>query len=154
MRLFLVPLLRARTIQLSLSATIMLLVLTALITRQGDNGAVRARTYPHITQAIHSDVVASSSTGVAQSVEHLIPNQVVGGSIPSACATEPACPSSGKTPRGQLDARVTVENQVSWTGRRDAQTKARWSSLVARRAHNPQVGGSNPPRATNASEVA
>jgi hypothetical protein len=26
---------------------------------------------------------------------------------------------------------------------------ARWSSLVARRAHNPKVGGSNPPRATN-----
>ena len=25
---------------------------------------------------------------------------------------------------------------------------ARWSSLVARRAHNPKVGGSNPPRAT------
>jgi hypothetical protein len=27
---------------------------------------------------------------------------------------------------------------------------ARWSSLVARRAHNPKVGGSNPPRATTA----
>ena len=27
---------------------------------------------------------------------------------------------------------------------------ARWSSLVARRAHNPKVGGSNPPRATKA----
>lgn len=26
---------------------------------------------------------------------------------------------------------------------------ARWSSLVARRAHNPQVAGSNPARATN-----
>ncbi len=25
---------------------------------------------------------------------------------------------------------------------------ARWSSLVARRAHNPKVGGSNPPLAT------
>ncbi len=26
---------------------------------------------------------------------------------------------------------------------------AEWSSLVARRAHNPKVGGSNPPSATN-----
>ena len=26
---------------------------------------------------------------------------------------------------------------------------AGWSSLVARRAHNPKVGGSNPPPATN-----
>ena len=29
-----------------------------------------------------------------------------------------------------------------------APSDARWSSLVARRAHNPKVGGSNPPRAT------
>ncbi len=28
-------------------------------------------------------------------------------------------------------------------------TDAGWSSLVARRAHNPKVGGSNPPPATN-----
>src|SRR3990167_4403141 len=28
-------------------------------------------------------------------------------------------------------------------------TTARWSSLVARWAHNPKVGGSNPSRATN-----
>ena len=30
----------------------------------------------------------------------------------------------------------------------DYNTSARWSSLVARWAHNPKVGGSNPPRAT------
>ena len=29
------------------------------------------------------------------------------------------------------------------------QIDAGWSSLVARRAHNPKVGGSNPPPATN-----
>ena len=29
------------------------------------------------------------------------------------------------------------------------QFDAGWSSLVARRAHNPKVGGSNPPPATN-----
>ena len=33
----------------------------------------------------------------------------------------------------------------------DRSLAARWSSLVARRAHNPKVGGSNPPRATKLS---
>ncbi len=31
----------------------------------------------------------------------------------------------------------------------DEHFDAGWSSLVARRAHNPKVGGSNPPPATN-----
>ena len=30
---------------------------------------------------------------------------------------------------------------------------ARWSSLVARRAHNPKAGGSNPPLATKSNNL-
>ena len=33
-------------------------------------------------------------------------------------------------------------------------SSAEWSSLVARRAHNPKVGGSNPPSATKPKTVA
>jgi hypothetical protein len=57
--------LRARMTRVSVSAIVVLLVLAALITLAGDTGAAlnegrpharssRARTYPHITQAIHS----------------------------------------------------------------------------------------------------
>jgi hypothetical protein len=47
-----------------------------------------------------------------------------------------------------------ITNQIPTLDRRLAVSKlrpsdARWSSLVARRAHNPKVGGSNPPRATD-----
>ena len=40
-------------------------------------------------------------------------------------------------------------SDLSEKGYNRQKNRARWSSLVARWAHNPKVGGSNPSRATN-----
>ncbi len=43
---------------------------------------------------------------------------------------------------------VDSANIIHYTEYRSNFNIAEWSSLVARRAHNPKVGGSNPPSAT------
>ncbi len=48
-------------------------------------------------------------------------------------------------PRAGVRPSLTRRRQRLWS----ASTDARWSSLVARRAHNPKVVGSNPTRATD-----
>jgi hypothetical protein len=50
------------------------------------------------------------------------------------------------TVRGPVFARVTFDRPSTHC----YDFHAGWSSLVARWAHNPKVGGSNPPPATNA----
>ncbi len=48
------------------------------------------------------------------------------------------------TCRGDVDFIVDYKTKIIYSHERIAG----WSSLVARRAHNPKVGGSNPPPAT------
>src|SRR5580704_15179235 len=45
---------------------------------------------------------------------------------------------------------ATPKQKIDATHRHCYHENAGWSSLVARWAHNPKVGGSNPPPATNA----
>ena len=48
-----------------------------------------------------------------------------------------------------VDASERTKPKIDATQRRCYHKSAGWSSLVARWAHNPKVGGSNPPPATN-----
>ena len=62
----------------------------------------------------------------------------------TCCMLSFVCKAAIETCVPKLQRRV----DGSWTGCYD--DFAGWSSLVARWAHNPKVGGSNPPPATNA----
>ena len=66
-------------------------------------------------------------------------------------ATEPVHPAStsaaGPAQLGKITKEIGTLDSVRPVSRLRL-PDARWSSLVARRAHNPKVGGSNPPRAT------
>ena len=75
--------------------------------------------------------------GIAQLVEHNLAKVGVAGSSPVSRSRmqQTARRHDGKTASGSLDE-----------GGRDID--AGWSSLVARRAHNPEVVGSNPTPAT------
>ena len=72
---------------------------------------------------------SSPLAGIAQLVEHNLAKVGVAGSSPVSRSEERAV-------RAGKDGKVTAEHVAGW------------SSLVARRAHNPEVVGSNPTPAT------
>ncbi len=57
--------------------------------------------------------------------------------------------SSARATQASLKAYVRFRQVRNGTRRKSTGPVAGWSSPVARRAHNPKVGGSNPPPATN-----
>src|SRR5438445_122064 len=59
-----------------------------------------------------------------------------------------ACRTYHSGRRTPIPTVVLLDTRALPTNLSAPQFDARWSSLVARRAHNPKVGGSNPPRAT------